>query len=1014
MTNLLGSPTPNKESHVSTMTVRRKEVSATTIHVETMTHGPLFSDKYTVDALNAVVPESIAKSHLFNSAIIGSDAPAFASPLYQKILYSVANNFAGLEAIPMVKIIQYLQAETDQKLSYLLSSIGGHSVRAIAQNIFKGAIESGDHRIVNILLNERAEDIHLNKQFLYVDDCHWTPIERAVNLRHVDVVKVLLEHRADVNRTHSNGSGPRGALECAVHSSSSYRWRHIDPDLELFNLVLNAGGHLQPTTIRSILEECKSSDIAYSYICKNAKKSVTEMNKCGVFCAAIMFLDEQRSTDVINLMIELNADLNYEVGDAHDGRFPPRIIDVVSKRGNLQLVRLLRSLDVGLTSDTLPCAVASGNEELVRTLLFEMDADACSFGKLHITPLAAAIRLQNSDLVALLERHGAVDALSDSSQARSALKAASKVGNIHFIEYLIHLGALVTPGDLGIGLIHAARDGREEVARALIDAGADTNFHAFHAESPLVATLKCRQNPNLVQALLDGDAYPDYDSGGACLRLAIEWGDVNVVKSLIHAGANPNATKMRIAPLTTAVRCRREDLVDLLLKAGAELNEPQACIIGGTALWAASKNEDLEMIRRLFELGADPDDQKAIQVASKLANPEILNLIIKKNSERYPRGYNGNGSMILKMAIDNRDAQQISRLLQRGANPTIISHEVKVARRFAMVNSLGYAILRDEGSNIRLLDSFFSRSRCDPDNIVCESFKEIHQTQAPPRMTALLLATKIKDVTTIESLIRYGANVNLPARGAVKRTPLQQASEAGSIQIVQLLIQYGAKINGPPADRGGATALQAAATHGYAAIIELLLEKGAVVDAPGSKTNGLSALECASQNGRLDVVQMLLNAGAGSKIGNASQVHSSMSLAKGSGHFPISDLLADHLKAQKWSDTPEPVDHEEPNFSLDIRSEGSAVPAAGDMDSSAKLDFNDFIDFNLNNPSNLDNTIDFSSSIKSNEQMLLEDGMTQDQFLVPGYNGSLFNDNDFASTPSFDDFDDLWSPTSNH
>lgn len=158
-----------------------------------MTCGSLFSDGYIIDALDAVAPESIAESHLSNGDIIGPNAPTFASPLYRKVLYSVANNFAGLEAVSMVKIIHYLQAETNQKLYYLLSTIGGHSARAIAQNIFKGAIESGDHRIVNTLLNEKSEDIDPNKQFICIDNRHWTPIERAVSLRHIDVVKVLFK-----------------------------------------------------------------------------------------------------------------------------------------------------------------------------------------------------------------------------------------------------------------------------------------------------------------------------------------------------------------------------------------------------------------------------------------------------------------------------------------------------------------------------------------------------------------------------------------------------------------------------------------------------------------------------------------------------------------------------------------------------------------------------------------------------------------------------------------------------
>ncbi|KAL8718362.1 MAG: hypothetical protein Q9225_004488 [Loekoesia sp. 1 TL-2023] len=1035
--NYHGSSASNNESHASTTAGRRNNLNVADNQVSSITYGPLFSDGYTIDALDAIVPESIAESHISDGAISGPNAPAVASPLYRKILYSVANNFAGLEAVPMVKVIQYLQAETDQKLYYLLSSIGGHSARAIAQNIFKGAIESGDHRIVNTLLDERPGDIDLNKQFLYVDGWDWTPIERAVSLRHTGVVKVLLKHQADVNRTHRNSRWPNGALDCAVHNYHCDCCFQINPNLEICDLILNAGGYLSPSTVRHMLETSKNSDVAYSIILNNAKNSVAEWNMLGVFRAAIMSLDEQRSIELINFMRELNADLNYHMRDQREKTYPPRIIDVASKRGSLQLVRLLRSLDVVLTDDTLPCAVTSGNEELVRTLLFEMDADACSLGDLGITPLAAAIRLQNPEIFALLKQHGAIDALSDPRHAQSALKAASEVGDIHFIESLIRFGTQVTPEDLGYALVFAVIDGREKVARALIDAGADTNIGTSRGHPypeppyrdygpPLFETLKRRQSPDPAQALLDGDANPNYHEDSTnnatelqetSLQLAVKGGDANVAKILIDAGADPNAIAKWVrcdAPLTLAVGCRRKDLFSLLLKAGAELNNPKARISGRTALWAASKNKDLEMVRKLLELGADPQDQEAIQAASESATKEVLDLIIEKHSERYRHDYSGIGSTMLKLAIGNRDAQKISRLLQRGANPTIISH----GTRHGLVNSLGYAILEDKRSSTRVLDLFFSQRRYDPDSIVFTSFEERSRAGAWPRMTALLLAVKIQDVTTIESLIRYGANVNLPARGAVKRTPLQQASEVGNIQIFELLIRYGAEVNAPPADRRGATALQLAAAKGYARIVQLLLSQGTVVDAPGSKTNGLSALECASQNGRLDVVQILLNAGAGSKIGNAGQVRSSMSLAKSSGHFPISDLLAGHLEAQNWRDVPQPVEHEEPNLSIDVRSEKSEAPRLlfrTTFNLNIPGDFNHPPNFNyppgfthslvFNNILDSSNALDFNEPLGFNEQMLLDDGTFQNQPLVSGYNDDLSNDNEIPS------FEDLWSLT---
>lgn len=513
-----------------------------------------------------------------------------------------------------------------------------------------------------------------------------------------------------MNRTHRNDKAeqPNGALDCAVHNYHCDSWDRIDPDLEICDLILNAGGYLSPSTTRNMLETSKNSDIAYAIIFKNAKINVAEWNMEGVFHAAIMFLDERRSIELINFMRELNADLNYHTGYPSGKSYPPRIIDVASKRGSLQLVRLLRSLDAVLTDDTLSYAVASGNEELVRTLLYEMDADACSLGELGITPLAAAIRLQDPDLVTLLKQHSAMDALRERLQAKSALRAASEVGDIGFIESLIHFGTQVTPEDLGYTLIFAIRDGREETAKALIDAGAHTNVSIYsYGEPPLLEALERRQSPSLVQALLDEDANPNYSTTGDrkhSLALAVEWGDVNVVKALIDAGADLNDKVDGDVPLTVAVRCRRKDLFSLLLNAGAELNNAAAHRFGTTALWAASKNEDLEMVRSLLELEADPQDQKAIQVASELANKEIFDLIIEKHSERYRGDYSGIGSTLLKLAIDNGDAQKISRL-QRGANPTTISHRTK----HGLLNSLGYAILKDKKSTTRILDLFFSQ-----------------------------------------------------------------------------------------------------------------------------------------------------------------------------------------------------------------------------------------------------------------------------------------------------------------
>jgi ankyrin repeat protein len=954
----------------------------------------------TIAALDAVIPKSTLQLHFPNGELTGSDTPASALPLYWKILFCVGNNFAGLEDIPIGRIIQYLQAETNQKLYQILSSIKGHSARAIIQNVFKGAIESGDHRIIDMLLDERSEDLDFEEQFLYVDGRHWTPIERAVSLRYIDVVKVLLKYHADVNRVHRNNYRPRGgALNCAIYRYEITGICKVSPNVELLDLVLNAGGYLSPQAIHDILTHSKCSDSVYSFMCKNIFDSIAEWSKAGVFCAAIRFLEEGKSTEIITLMKEQNADFNQAFGNCRYPDCQHRIIDVASKRGSLKLVRLLRSFNVALTNSTLACAVASGSEELVRALLFEMEADPCGIGYDGITPLAAAIKLQNLGIIKLLKDRGAYATLDNPKQLKPTLIAAMEVSDIHFIEYLMDLGAMVTPADLGYALISAIRSGREEAAKTLINAGADTNNQGSLS---LAMVLKHRKSPSLLQELLDADANPNFGmltpaDYGSSLQLAVQWGDFGVVKSLIYAGADPNYVRGLYydTPLTMAVSRRRKDLFALLLEAGAEVNR-KVRSARRTALWAASKNEDFEMVRELLELGADTDDEGAVEVASKATDQAIFNLIIEKHSEKHRRGYGAIGFTLLRRAIDEGDEQTILKLLQKDVNPMVLSR----INDFGKFSLLGYAIYRDKGSTTRTLPLFLSRRRYDFDSVVCESARELGTSDmAPQRLTALLLAIKIQDMITIQSLIRHGANVNLLARGTVKRTPLQQASEVGNMDIIKLLISYGAEVNAPPAERGGGTALQLAASKGHARVVEILLENHAVVNDPGSKTDGLSALECASSKGRMDVVQILLNNGAGSKISRLSQIHNSISLARSESHFAISDLLSSHLEAQSWRNNPGSMDYEEPSFSMDVESEQSIVPLNGNPQFTDAFGFDSTFrpnaDFSFGSPFELANVIGFDYPFSLNEQMQLDDTTCRNQSLVSRHSTPLFNDNDY-------------------
>jgi ankyrin repeat protein len=101
-------------------------------------------------------------------------------------------------------------------------------------------------------------------------------------------------------------------------------------------------------------------------------------------------------------------------------------------------------------------------------------------------------------------------------------------------------------------------------------------------------------------------------------------------------------------------------------------------------------------------------------------------------------------------------------------------------------------------------------------------------------VTVLLAVVGTNDQPLVEMLIRSGANVNFPAKGSVKRTPLQRAAELGFHEMVEFLIHLHADVNAAPAHSKGGTALQLAAREGKLKTISSLLSHEADVDVPTS------------------------------------------------------------------------------------------------------------------------------------------------------------------------------------
>ena len=861
------------------------------------------SDAWTPDssiftALKSVVPKSFAEANIPRSFTSSPNNQLFTSSFHRQILFSVANNFAGLDSLPIMDLMLLLQRVTKQNLYQLVRCRRTYSSRAIVQNLFKAAIDAGDARIVDVLIRENPKDIAVNdrsysNQSYSEYDRKYTLLENATMHGYVDLVKVLLGLGADVNKTYRRFGHGHGILDYTVKLFGAGGHHYTVPHPHLFQMLFEAGGDLSHDSLCSLLQSGER-ELALLFMSDRAGKLSAEWSECGVFCIAMKHLDDHNSMEVASIMVKYRANLNHHAKHSKcstsSEHYEPVVINNVARRGNLRTFKFLLESGALMTDDTLWCAVTSGNLDLILLLLTE-GADINGIGSVGDTPLTAAIRLQDARVLRVIEDHGGFE-LKREECFTAALMAASEVGNLQVIERLIRLRGKISPQGLGYALIGAIRSEGDEFAKRLIDAGAEVNVRVPSAEDyrgpPLLEALK-RRKEALVMSLLDADANlrEHYDQESSMV-LAVEWGNRSVIDSLILMGANVDGCQNGDQPktaLSIAVKRQDYDLICHLLDSGADINNCE-----GLAFFVAAENGDIEMVNFLLDQGANPEDTRAL-AKTMLKDQKLANLIFERYRARYPRRRGDFGTDVLAVAIEMGNEHLIRLMLENGVDA---NREPKW--NYQGVTSFGIAIARQQDNFSGCLELFL-KNGCNPNDLV----SGLHTVAVGVRVTALLAAIGTQRIATVELFLRYGAEVNFPTRGRIKRTPLQRAAEVGSLELVELLINHGANVNAPAAERSGGTALQLAAIQGYIPIASKLLNFKADINAPASKVNGRTALEGAAEHGRLDMVYFLLSAGAGSRPGDETQIANAIAFARDNWHIPICELLESRLPSRQGS-----------------------------------------------------------------------------------------------------------------
>ena len=289
------------------------------------------------------------------------------------------------------------------------------------------------------------------------------------------------------------------------------------------------------------------------------------------------------------------------------------------------------------------------------------------------------------------------------------------------------------------------------------------------------------------------------------LEEAVRMGRLDIVEYLLRSGADVNMSNC----LVEAVNCGEVNIVKTFLQAGADVNRCEQ-YAGENALTLATRNGNVDIINLLIEFGADvnlPNFFNLTPLIIAIDHSHVTNARKTRRSGGW--SITGNAGRIIRKQDDVKESVQMSSLtpdeydpymaiakslIQAGADVNGTDHGFKW-RAFRKLERTGDiempSYLIGAGSHTALM-SAASRGSLNMIEVVIDAGADVNMVNECHN-TALMTAARKGHQNITKALIESGADVNKICK--YNHTALFLSALIGNEQGVRLLLRSGAKVN---------------------------------------------------------------------------------------------------------------------------------------------------------------------------------------------------------------------------